>query len=80
MSDPSETEKPSLVRFEMVVTPEFLEVVDDWRKRQQEVLNRSEAIRRLVLLGAQTCEAVATAEFPKQVFAVPRPGRRKSVS
>jgi hypothetical protein len=32
---------------------ERLEAIDDWRRRQDDLPNRSEAIRRLVELGLQ---------------------------
>ena len=37
-----------LERFEMRATAEFLEAVDEWRRKQPDIPNRSEAIRRLV--------------------------------
>lgn len=35
-------------RLQLVVTPEFLAAVDDWRRKQPDLPNRSEAIRRMV--------------------------------
>lgn len=35
-------------RLQMRVSAEFLARVDDWRRTQQDLPNRSEAIRRLV--------------------------------
>ena len=38
-------------RFEMRVTKSFLKSVDDWRRRQEDLPTRAEAIRRLVEAG-----------------------------
>ena len=38
-------------RFEMLADPSWLKRVDDWRKKQADILSRAEAIRRLVELG-----------------------------
>lgn len=35
----------------MRVSSEFMELVDNWRRKQQEIPSRTEAIRKLVLLG-----------------------------
>lgn len=35
-------------RFEMVAPPEWIALVDDWRRVQPELPSRAEAIRRLV--------------------------------
>ena len=35
-------------RFEMKASPEFLARLDQWRRKQPDLPNRSEAIRRLV--------------------------------
>lgn len=40
-----------LKRFEMLAPPEWLEMVDDWRRRQKDLPSRAEAIRRLVDLA-----------------------------
>jgi hypothetical protein len=37
----------------MRVSDEFMEVVDAWRRQQQDLPSRAEAIRRLVELGLQ---------------------------
>jgi hypothetical protein len=39
-------------RFELRMPPELLEVIDAWRRREPDLPNRSEAIRRLVEIGA----------------------------
>jgi len=39
-------------RLQMRVSPEFLQVIDDWRSHQRPIPTRSEAIRRLALQGA----------------------------
>jgi len=35
-------------RFEMRVPASFLKLVDDWRRKQEDLPSRAEAIRRLV--------------------------------
>jgi hypothetical protein len=46
MSDQEQTE-----RFQMRVSPAFLRLVDDWRRKQPDLPSRAEAIRRLVGRG-----------------------------
>jgi metal-responsive CopG/Arc/MetJ family transcriptional regulator len=41
-------------RLQMRVSKEFLKVVDMWRRKQEDIPNRSEAIRRLVELGLKS--------------------------
>jgi len=41
--------------FNMRVTPDFLRLVDDWRRVQADLPSRAEAVRRLVLRGLE-CE------------------------
>jgi metal-responsive CopG/Arc/MetJ family transcriptional regulator len=38
-------------RFNMKASPEFLARLDQWRRKQPDLPNRSEAIRRLVEAG-----------------------------
>jgi metal-responsive CopG/Arc/MetJ family transcriptional regulator len=38
-------------RFDMKVPPGFLERLDQWRRKQPDLPNRSEAVRRLVETG-----------------------------
>lgn len=38
-------------RFQMRVSPEMLERLDDWRRKQPSIPSRSEALRRLSLIG-----------------------------
>ncbi|HYH39928.1 MAG TPA: hypothetical protein VD860_17030 [Azospirillum sp.] len=38
-------------KFQMRVSPEFLEHIDEWRRGQKDIPPRAEAIRRLVTLG-----------------------------
>jgi hypothetical protein len=40
-------------RFELRISPSLLSVVDDWRRKQQDLPTRAEAVRRMVLLAAQ---------------------------
>jgi hypothetical protein len=37
--------------YQMRVTEEFLRKIDNWRRRQEDLPSRAEAIRRLVDLG-----------------------------
>jgi hypothetical protein len=39
--------------FQMRVSEEFLELVDEWRRVQPDLPSRSEAIRRIVVAEAQ---------------------------
>jgi hypothetical protein len=39
-------------RFELRITPSFLTIVDGWRRKQDDLPSRAEAIRRLVEIGA----------------------------
>lgn len=41
-------EIPKIERLEMRATSNFLKKVDEWRRHQPDIPNRSEAIRRLV--------------------------------
>ena len=41
-----------LTRLHVKVRPDFLRILDDWRRKQTDVPTRSEAIRRLVASGA----------------------------
>jgi hypothetical protein len=38
-------------RFEMVTPPGWIEMIDDWRRKQPDLPSRAEAIRRLVDKG-----------------------------
>jgi len=38
-------------RLQMRVSKDFIRIVDAWRRKQEDLPNRSEAIRRLVELG-----------------------------
>ncbi len=40
--------------FQMRVTPEWLTLIDDWRRHQPDIPSRAEAIRRLVALGLKS--------------------------
>ncbi|HEV2674180.1 MAG TPA: hypothetical protein VGV37_06520 [Aliidongia sp.] len=48
---PGMSPAPASNRMQMIVTPEFLREVDDWRRLQPDIPNRSEAIRRLAMMG-----------------------------
>ena len=49
-------------RLQLVVTPDFLVAVDDWRRTQPRIPSRSAAIRDLVVLGLQRATADSTTE------------------
>jgi metal-responsive CopG/Arc/MetJ family transcriptional regulator len=52
MAEKSEWEKFEMTQqFNLRIPPEFLKAVDDWRRHQEDLPGRSEAIRRLVELG-----------------------------
>ncbi|WP_417790641.1 hypothetical protein [Terasakiella pusilla] len=38
-------------RFHMRVSPEFIKILDDWRRTQPDIPSRAESIRRLVMQG-----------------------------
>jgi hypothetical protein len=42
------TEEEQTERFQMRVSPSFLKLIDDWRRKQPDLPSRAEAIRRLV--------------------------------
>lgn len=44
----NETER---LHFAMKVTPEFVRLVDDWRRLQPELISRAAAVRSLVYRG-----------------------------
>jgi hypothetical protein len=43
--------KTQLERLDMMVSPAWKQAVEDWRAAQRPILNRSEAIRVLVMKG-----------------------------
>jgi hypothetical protein len=47
------TDDPKQTTLQMRVSANFLKIVDEWRRRQPDLPSRSEAIRRLVELGAK---------------------------
>ncbi len=53
---------PSSDRMQLVTTPEFLRLVDEWRRKQPDIPNRSEAIRRMVKLAAEAHEKAEAGE------------------
>lgn len=62
-------------RIQLVASMTFGKVVDDWRRKQQDLPSRSEAIRRLVHLGLQHEE-----EHPmRMITAIIRPHRYEAV-
>jgi Arc/MetJ-type ribon-helix-helix transcriptional regulator len=40
-------------RMQLVVDDRFVEMIDEWRRRQPEIVSRSEAVRALVLKAIQ---------------------------
>ena len=51
MPDDEQTE-----RFQMRVSPSFLRLIDEWRRKQPDLPSRAEAIRRLVERGINAPE------------------------
>ena len=45
------TDDPKSLRLNVVMPPSQVAAIDDWRKRQDDLPSRSEAIRRLVNLA-----------------------------
>jgi len=43
--------KEKSARFEMVAPPSWFKNIDDWRRKQDDIPSRAEAIRRLVEKG-----------------------------
>jgi hypothetical protein len=46
------TDDPKTIRIQLRCSPDYIAVVDEWRRQQPDIPVRSEAIRRLTLLGA----------------------------
>src|SRR5262249_49100032 len=62
-------------RIQLVASTSFGNVVDEWRRKQQDLPSRSEAIRRLVYLGLQNDE-----EHPmRMITAIVRPHKYEAV-
>jgi metal-responsive CopG/Arc/MetJ family transcriptional regulator len=40
------------ITFQLRISADFLKTLDDWRRRQNDLPSRSEAVRRLVEAGA----------------------------
>jgi|TARA_Y100000310_G_scaffold39198_1_gene36806 metal-responsive CopG/Arc/MetJ family transcriptional regulator len=38
-------------RMQLVISPELIEDLDNWRRKQPDIPNRSEALRRLIRKG-----------------------------
>lgn len=52
--EPMSTEKPKKeARLEMRVDESWLKRIDDWRRKQDEIPSRAEALRRLTDIGLQ---------------------------
>ncbi|MCI4590820.1 hypothetical protein MOK15_14275 [Sphingobium sp. BYY-5] len=43
--------------FQMRVSAEWLAIIDDWRRKQQDIPSRAEAIRQLVNKGLEADKA-----------------------
>ena len=41
-------------RMQLVTSKAFVRAIDDWRRRQEDLPSRSEAVRRLVVKGLST--------------------------
>jgi nitrogen regulatory protein PII len=62
-------------RIQLVASTSFGNVVDEWRRKQQDLPSRSEAIRRLVYLGLQNDE-----DHPmRMITAIVRPHKYAAV-
>jgi hypothetical protein len=46
-------EEEQTERFQMRVSPSFLRLIDEWRRKQPDLPSRAEAIRRLVAATLQ---------------------------
>lgn len=44
---------PKTHRLQMVITPEEVEQIDRWRRQQDDLPTRSEAIRRMIQIAIQ---------------------------
>ena len=53
-------------QFQMRVSPEFLEKIDAWRRLQDDLPGRSEAIRRLVEIALTATAAPVSVKKPKK--------------
>lgn len=49
-------------RIQLVASKEFIELVDDWRRKQKEIPSRSEAIRQLVKRAIENDSSVEAAK------------------
>jgi hypothetical protein len=56
--------RPALRYLQMRVTDQFLATIDDWRRQQLDLPNRTEAVRRLVELGRSFRDATGTEREP----------------
>ena len=45
------TDDPKTVTVQLRVSTEYLKAVDDWRRQQEDIPVRSEAIRRLTMMA-----------------------------
>lgn len=61
-------------RFEMLANPDFLKLVDDWRRSQPDIPPRAEAIRRIVVNALDTAEAPSLSALVRNWF-VANPAR-----
>lgn len=57
--DNAEIGMPKDKHFQMRVSQDFLDLVDEWRRREPDIPPRAEAIRRLVLKGAMSYETIS---------------------
>jgi hypothetical protein len=52
-------------RLQLRVSPSFLRMVDDWRRKQPDIPPRAEAIRRMVAIAATRSEEAGKRRAPK---------------
>jgi hypothetical protein len=50
--DKTDWEKPMTTTFQLRIDSNFLKLLDDWRRQQDDLPSRSEAVRRLVEAAA----------------------------
>ncbi|UVK42009.1 hypothetical protein BPNPMPFG_003642 [Mesorhizobium sp. AR07] len=56
-------------RFQMSANPDFLKLVDNWRRSQPDIPARAEAIRRIVANALDTTEAPSLSALVRDWFA-----------
>jgi hypothetical protein len=52
MAEKKSSDWEKSITFQLRASPAFLKLLDDWRRKQDDLPSRSEAVRRLVEAGA----------------------------